>query len=157
MARGYSKGKNAMTTSSRVNLNEGITDPTKERWLTFQDVQNRFPSDQPWRPPTNHGPSGFVSGADEASNLINGLTLLAAPQPLSFDSRLTVRYVGRAVSDDGCFFLVFLFEGGSFDVLVWVEDDEHRAKLLWRGDQDDFLRSELMMRMFEGRTLEHLR
>lgn len=146
-----------MTTSSRVNLNEGITDPTKERWLTFQDVQNRFPSDQPWRPPTNHGPSGFVSGADEASNLINGLTLLAAPQPLSFDSRLTVRYVGRAVSDDGCFFLVFLFEGGSFDVLVWVEDDEHRAKLLWRGDQDDFLRSELMMRMFEGRTLEHLR
>lgn len=145
------------TSATNYEESEGITDPTKEQWLTFHDVQDRFPSVQPWRPPTNHGPYGFVSGADEASNLIKGRTLLAVPQPLSFNSRLTVRYVGRAVSDDGCFFFVFLFEGGSFDVLVWVEDDEHRAKLLWRGDQDDFLRSELMMRMFEGRTLEHLR
>jgi len=118
---------------------------------------NRFPSPNPWCEPTGFNYEGFFRAAVEASELEHGLTLLAEQQPLSADSSLAVRYVGEGVSEDGCFFYAFLFQGCGFDAFIWIEDDLNRTRLAWRGNEQAYLRAELLMRMFEGETLAHLR
>jgi hypothetical protein len=123
---------------------------------TFDEMLERFPPLDSWKLPATDC-EGFFRAAVEASDLENGLTLLAVPQPLSFDSSLTVRYVGEAASEDGCIFFGFLFEGVGFDVFIWVDDDIFRVKLVWRGDEDAYLRAELLLRMFDGETLARLR
>lgn len=131
--------------------------PPPEDWPTFEDMQNQFPSPDPWRKATAFDWDGFYLAAVEASKLKNDLTLLVVPQPLSADSSLAVQYVGEGSSEDGCIFYSFLFRGCGFDALIWIEDDLHRARLAWRGDEDAFVRAELLLRLFEGETLADLR
>lgn len=126
-------------------------------WPTFDDMQNRFPSPDHWREPTASDFSGFFHAASEASEVQDGLTLLAGPQPLSADGRITIQYVGKGGSEDGCFFYAFLFKGRGFDVFIWIEDDLHRARLVWRGSEDEYVQAEVLLRMFEGETLANLR
>jgi len=128
-----------------------------EKWPTFEDMLNRFSSPDPWRKPTAFDYDGFYRAAVEASELKDGLTLLVVPQPLSADSSLAVQYVGEGSSEDGCIFYAFLFRGCGFYALIWIEDDLRRARLAWRGDEDAYVRAELLLRLFEGETLAHLR
>lgn len=126
-------------------------------WPTFEDMADQFPSPHAWVKPVCYDCAGFFHAAVEASELRDGLTLLAGPRPLSSDSNLSVRYVGMGTSNDGCIFHAFLFEGCDFDVFIWIEDDLHRARLVWRGNEDEYFRAEVLLRMFEGETLAHLR
>lgn len=128
-----------------------------EKWPTFEDMQNRFLSPDSWRKPTAFDWDGFYKAAVEASELKDGRTLLVVPQPLSSDRSLAVQYAGEGSSRDGCIFHAFLFRGCGFDALIWIEDDLRRARLAWRGDEDAFFRAELLLRLFEGKTLSDLR
>lgn len=128
----------------------------KENWPTFEAMADQFPSSHAWVKPVRYDYAGFFHAAVEASELEDGITLLAVPQPLSFESSITVEYVGEGVSEDGCFFHAFLFQGRGFDVYIWIEDDLNRTWLVWRGCEDDYVRAEVLLRMFEGRTLAHL-
>lgn len=123
--------------------------------MTFADMLTRFPGTMPWNVATNF--DGFFHAAVEASDLDEGATRLAEPQPLSFDDSLTVQYVGDGSFEDGAVLYGFLFRGYEFDALIGIEDDLNRAKLVWRGNKDAFSRAEVLLRMFEGRTLAHLR
>ncbi len=133
------------------------TAPPPEDWPSFEDMLNRFPSPDPWRNPTGSDYDGFFWAAVEAFKLKDGLTLLVVPQPLSADIKLAVQHVGVGGSEDGCIFYAFLFRGCGFDTLIWIEDDLRRARLAWRGDEAAYVHAELLLRLFEGETLAHLR
>lgn len=123
--------------------------------MTFDDMLTHFSGTMPWNAATHF--DGFFQAAKEASDLDNGSTLLAEPQPLSFDDGLTVQYVSDGSIEDGAVFYGFIFKGYEFDAVIGIEDDLNRAKLVWRGNKDAFGRAEVLLRMFEGRTLAHLR
>lgn len=123
--------------------------------MKFADMIARFPGAMPWNAATDF--DGFFHAAVEASNLDEGATRLAEPKPLSFDNSLTVQYVGDGSFEDGAVLYGFLFRGNKFDAVIGIEDDLNRAKLVWRGNQNAFDRAEVLLRMFEGRTLTHLR
>lgn len=129
----------------------------KEDRPTFEHMADQFPSPHAWIRPARNDYDGFFHAAVEAYELEDGPSLLAGPQPLSADSSIRVRYVGKGVSEDGCFFHAFLFEGCGFDVFIWIEDDLNRARLVWRGSEGEYVRAEVLLRMFEGETLAHLR
>lgn len=124
-------------------------------WPSFEEMLARFQPATPWNETANFG--GFFDAAVEASDLDNGPALLAEPQALSFNSSLTVQSVGEGSSEDGAIFHGFLYRGRGFETFIWIEDDLTRARLAWRGSENEFLRAELLLRMFEGRTLTHLR
>lgn len=124
-------------------------------WPSFAEMLARFQPDTRWNEAADFG--GFFDAAVEASDLDKGAALLAEPQPLSFNGSLTVQSVGEGSSEDGAIFHGFLYKGRGFEAFIWIEDDLTRAKLAWRGNENDFRRAELLLRMFEGRTLTHLR
>lgn len=124
-------------------------------WPSFAEMLARFQPATRWNEAADFG--GFFDAAVEASDLDNGAALLAEPQPLSFNGSLTIQAVGGASSEDGAIFHAFFFEGSGFEALIWIEDDLNRAKLAWRGNEEEFCRAELLLRMFEGETLSHLR
>lgn len=124
---------------------------------TFEDMADQFPSPHGWVKPTHYDYAGFFRSAVEASELQDGLTLLADPQPLSADSSIMIQYVGEGVSEDGCVFHTFLFQGRDFDVYIWIEDDLNRTRLVWRGCEREYVHAEVLLRMFERETLAHLR
>lgn len=126
-------------------------------WPTFEDMADQFPSPHAWVNPSPYDHAGFFQAAVEASEFQDGLTLLADPQPLSADSSITVQHVGKGGSEDGCIFYAFLFQGCGFDAFIWIEDDLNRTRLVWRGSEDEYVRAEVLLRMFEGHTLAHLR
>lgn len=123
--------------------------------MKFADMLVRFPGAMPWNVATDF--DGFFHAAKEAFNLGDGSTLLTEPQPVSFDDGLAVQYVGNGSVEDGAVFYGFIFKGREFEALIGIEDDLSRAKLVWRGNQNAFDRAEVLLRMFEGRTLPHLR
>ena len=129
----------------------------KEDWPTFEEMADQFPSPHVWVKPARYDYAGFFHAAVEASELRDGHTLLAGPQQLSADNSVTVRYVGEGISEDGCFFHAFLFRGRVFDVYIWIEDDLNRTRLVWRGCEREYVRAEVLLRMFERETLAHLR
>ena len=126
-------------------------------WPTFEDMADQFPSPHVWVKPARYDYAGFFHAAVEASELRDGHTLLAGPQQLSADNSVTVQYVGEGISEDGCFFHAFLFRGRVFDVYIWIEDDLNRTRLVWRGSEREYVRAEVLLRLFEGETLAHLR
>lgn len=122
-------------------------------WPTFEEMADQFRSPHAWVNPSRYDFAGFFHAAVEASELRDGLILLAGPQPLSAGSSVTVCCVGKGGSDDGCIFYAFLFQGCGFDVFIWIEDDLNRTRLVWRGSEDEYVRAEVLLRMFEGHTL----
>lgn len=130
---------------------EDVGDPA-----TWADLLAFSMPEEPWKGPSKDW-SGFHSAAVEAADLANGRELLKCSQPLNFDPGLNVRYVGEARSNDGCRFYSFLFQRGGLDVLVWIEDDLHRSRLIWKGEDAVFERTEILLRMLEGETFAHLR
>ncbi|WP_292089159.1 hypothetical protein [Brevundimonas sp.] len=137
-------------------MNESPADPPNQRWLTFDEMLSLLPPPNSWRTPGDDY-DGFFQAAVEAYDLTNGQSLLAKSQPLAFNELLTVEYVGEGSGDDGCICYGFLFKGPDFDAFIWIEDDLRRARLVWRGDEEAYLRTGLMLRMFEEQTLSHLR
>lgn len=123
--------------------------------MTFADMLARFPGAMPWNAATDF--NGFFHAAKEACDLDDGPTLMGEPQSLSFDDDLVVQYVGDGCIEDGAVFHGFIFKGCGFEALIGIEDDLRRAKLVWRGNQNAFDCAEVLLRMFEGRTLPHLR
>ena len=126
-------------------------------WSACEAMLTQFHASAPWYEPTEFEYNGFFQAAVEASELEGGETLLSGQQPLAFDASLTVQYIGEGTSEDGSIFYAFLFQGSAFDAFIWIEDNLRRARLVWRGDEDACVNAELMLRIFEGETLAHLR
>ncbi|WP_433947491.1 hypothetical protein [Brevundimonas diminuta] len=98
---------------------------------------------------------GFFRLALEAMSIESWESRFAKPVPLAPLGNLTICYLGEGSRDDGGSFVAFRFEGKKFNAILGIETDMSRVKLHRSGELDDFERTNVLLRMFEGRLLPH--
>lgn len=125
--------------------------------LGWEEMLSLYENTEPWivMPVCAH--HGFYNAAVEAGALADGATILAQAVGLNDGLPVSVRYLGEGTCSQGAYFHAFMFSGPTFDALVWTEDDLIHGRLARRGDLEAFQKAEVSLRLYEDRTLAHLR
>ena len=101
----------------------------------------------------------FADFAGAASDMEDGLSIMPedhdVPAPLRND--LLARYLGTCSDSQGCTFYGFLFTvPGRLEVIAWIEADNSRYRIRWRGDRSTFERAALDLKLFGDAWLKDL-
>lgn len=117
------------------------------------------PCGTPWfdSPDFNISKTSFSDIAEQAYEMVNGVNIFKTPQVLNLGCPTDIRFLDESRCHQGCRFFAFVFsEPGSFDVVVWIEDDLYRSRTVWRGDTDAFVKAALILKMLGATALDHL-